>query len=326
MISAYTGTQVREAEKPFLDDTLGSGAGAVLMQRAAYGLANAVISGLRGRGQRLYGSSVAVLAGKGNNGGDGLFAAALLARRGMRTTAVLTAGAAHDAGLAAFRQAGGHAVALAADNVAELAGMAGAADVVIDAILGTGAQGGLRGPAAELAAALGRSRPGSRSPLVVACDIPSGVDADTGEAHAPVLAADMTVTFGAAKAGLLGGPRSGLRRPRAGNSDRNRRCAAMAGPATAGGRGPFRPPATPGAAGAQVLQGSAWGGRRLRRLSRRRGAGLQGRPGSRRRNGALPWAAGRCRPGPPVLSRGRVRRRHRGGYARSGLARWLRTG
>ena len=164
MISAYTGTQVREAEKPFLDDALGPGAGAVLMQRAAYGLANAVIRGLRGRGQRLYGSSVAVLAGKGNNGGDGLFAAALLARRGMRTTAVLTAGAAHDAGLAAFRKAGGHAVALTGDNVAELAALAGGADVVIDAILGTGAQGGLRGPAAELVAALERSRP-ARSPL-----------------------------------------------------------------------------------------------------------------------------------------------------------------
>ncbi len=202
MISAYTGTQVREAEKPFLDDTLGSGAGAVLMQRAAYGLANAVVNALRGRGQRLYGSSVAVLAGKGNNGGDGLFAAALLARRGMRTTAVLTAGAAHDAGLAAFRKAGGHVLVLAADNVADLAAMAGGADVVIDAVLGTGAQGGLRGPAAGLVEALGRSRPA----LVVACDIPSGVDADTGEAHAPVLAADLTVTFGAAKAGLLADP------------------------------------------------------------------------------------------------------------------------
>ena len=202
MISAYTGTQVREAEKPFLDDALGPGAGAVLMQRAAYGLANAVIHRLRGRGQRLYGSSVAVLAGKGNNGGDGLFAAALLARRGMRTTAVLTAGAAHDAGLAAFRKAGGHAVVLTADNVAELAAMAGGADVVIDAILGTGARGGLRGPAAELVAALGRSRPA----LVVACDIPSGVDADTGEVNAPVLSADETVTFGAAKAGLMADP------------------------------------------------------------------------------------------------------------------------
>ena len=202
MISAYTGTQVREAEKPFLDDTLGSGAGAVLMQRAAYGLANAVVSALRGRGRRLYGSSVAVLAGKGNNGGDGLFAAAFLARRGMRTTAVLTAGAAHDAGLAAFRKAGGHVLVLAADNVADLAAVAGGADVVIDAVLGTGAQGGLRGPAAGLVEELGRSRP----TLVVACDIPSGVDADTGEAHAPVLAADLTVTFGAAKAGLLADP------------------------------------------------------------------------------------------------------------------------
>ena len=202
MISAYTGAQVREAEKPYLDDVRGSGAGAVLMQRAAYGLANAVVSGLRRRGQRLYGSSVAVLAGKGNNGGDGLFAGALLARRGMRTTAVLTAGVAHDAGLAAFRKAGGHAVVLAADNVAELAALAGGADVVIDAILGTGARGGLRGHAAALVEALDRSRPA----LVVACDIPSGVDADTGEAHAPVLAADLTVTFGAAKAGLLADP------------------------------------------------------------------------------------------------------------------------
>ena len=60
-------------------------------------------------GRRLYGASVAVLAGKGNNGGDGLFAAALLARRGMRTTAVLTAGRPTTAGLAAFRRAGGRA-------------------------------------------------------------------------------------------------------------------------------------------------------------------------------------------------------------------------
>jgi hydroxyethylthiazole kinase-like uncharacterized protein yjeF len=202
MISAYTGTQVREAEKPFLDDPLGSGAGAVLMQRAAYGLANAVVGALRGRGQRLYGASVAVLAGKGNNGGDGLFAASLLARRGMRTTAVLTAGAAHDAGLAAFRQAGGHVLVLTGENAADLAATAGGADVVIDAVLGTGAQGGLRGPTAGLVEVLAGSRP----PLVVACDIPSGVDADTGEAHAPVLAADLTVTFGAAKAGLLADP------------------------------------------------------------------------------------------------------------------------
>ncbi|MET3920480.1 NAD(P)H-hydrate epimerase [Arthrobacter sp. UYEF20] len=198
MISAYTGTQIREAEQRLLD----KGAGAVLMQRAAYGLANAVVRELQRRGERLYGAGVTVLAGKGNNGGDGLFAAALLAGRGMRTTAVLTAGDAHAEGLAAFERAGGRVLRLTPANVAEVSAAAARTGVVIDAVLGTGAQGGLRGPAAALMQKLGRSRPG----LVVACDIPSGVDADTGEAHAPVLAADVTVTFGAAKAGLLADP------------------------------------------------------------------------------------------------------------------------
>lgn len=198
MISAYTGTQIRTAEQPFLE----KGVGAVLMQRAAYGLANAVVRELRARGDRLYGASVTVLAGKGNNGGDGLFAAALLAGRGMRTTAVLTAGEAHAEGLAALKKAGGRVLRLTTGNTGDAAAAAAQADVVTDAVLGTGAQGGLRGPAAALIEALGRSRPG----LVVACDIPSGVDADSGEAHGPVLRADLTVTFGAAKAGLLADP------------------------------------------------------------------------------------------------------------------------
>ncbi|WP_346925928.1 NAD(P)H-hydrate epimerase [uncultured Arthrobacter sp.] len=198
MISAYTGTQIRTAEQPFLDE----GMGAVLMQRAAYGLANAVVRELRGRGERLYGASVTVLAGKGNNGGDGLFAAAMLAGRGMRTTAVLTAGAAHTEGLAALEKAGGRVLRLTTENTSDAATAAAGAGVVIDAVLGTGAQGGLRGPGAALIEALGRSRPR----LVVACDIPSGVDADSGEAHGPVLRADLTVSFGAAKAGVLSDP------------------------------------------------------------------------------------------------------------------------
>lgn len=213
MISAYTGTQIREAEKPLLD----SGMGAVLMQRAAYGLANAVITELRSRGRRLYGSSVVVLTGKGNNGGDGLFAAARLAGRGMRTTAVLAADSAHAEGLAAFERAGGRVLRLTKANAGELAAHAGRADVVIDALLGTGARGGLRGPAADLVSALslGPSSLGRRSPgpaslglrgLVVACDVPSGVNADTGEAEQPVLPADLTVTFGGTKAGLLTDP------------------------------------------------------------------------------------------------------------------------
>ncbi|MGO4493549.1 NAD(P)H-hydrate epimerase, partial [Arthrobacter sp. 2YAF22_2] len=204
MISAYTGTHIREVEQRLIEANADTGMGAVLMQRAAYGLANTVIRELRDRGLRPYGSSVTVLAGKGNNGGDGLYAAALLARRGLRTTAILTAGQAHRAGLEAFRAAGGRDAALTGGNAGELAADAARSDVVIDAVLGTGAQGGLRGAAATLFEELQRLH--TRRGLVVACDIPSGVDADTGEAHAPVLAADVTVSFGAAKAGLLADP------------------------------------------------------------------------------------------------------------------------
>jgi len=198
MISAYTGTQVREAEQPLL----AAGMGAVLMQRASHGLANAVVRELQARGQRLYGASVAVLAGKGNNGGDGLFAASFLAGRGMRATAVLTADSAHPEALAAFERAGGRVHRLTDATLSQLTAETASADVVIDAVLGTGAKGGLRGPAAALVESLS----GGRHPLVVACDVPSGVDADTGEVHAPVLPAHLTVTFGAAKAGLLADP------------------------------------------------------------------------------------------------------------------------
>ncbi|GAA4028193.1 bifunctional ADP-dependent NAD(P)H-hydrate dehydratase/NAD(P)H-hydrate epimerase [Arthrobacter methylotrophus] len=201
MISAFTGTQIRAAEQPLLD----AGEGAVLMQRAAHGLANAVVNELRSEGRRLYGSSVTVLAGKGNNGGDGLFAAAILARRGMRTTAVLTAGSAHPGALGAFGAAGGRIHVLDENNAEELAVLIAGDDVVIDAILGTGARGGLGGPAAELIVALQELKP----KVVVACDVPSGVDADTGEVHWPVLTARLTVAFGAVKAGLMADPGEG---------------------------------------------------------------------------------------------------------------------
>lgn len=204
MISAYTGTQVRAAEQPLL----AAGHGNALMQQAAYGLANAVVRELRSRNRRLYGASVVVLAGKGNNGGDGLYAAALLAARGMRTTAILTSGAAHPDALAAFERAGGRPEVLTAAEAPRLALQAADADVVIDAILGTGASGGLRGTAAELVHAIGAGQAGRA--LVVACDLPSGVDADTGTCAGPILPAHLTVTFGAAKAGLLADPGAGV--------------------------------------------------------------------------------------------------------------------
>ena len=199
MISAYTGKQVRQAEEPLL----AAGLGDVLMQRAAHGLANAVVREFKSRGLRTYGAVVAVLTGKGNNGGDGLYAAAFLAARGMRTTAILTAGSAHPQALAAFERAGGRVRHLSDAALGALAAEAARADVVIDAVLGTGAKGGLRGSAADLVTAIADAR---AEGLVVACDLPSGVDADTGAVSTPVLAADLTVTFGAAKTGLLADP------------------------------------------------------------------------------------------------------------------------
>ena len=203
MISAYTGTQVRDAEEPLL----AAGLGNVLMQRAAHGLANTIIRELQSRGRRIYGSSLVVLTGKGNNGGDGLYAAAFLAARGMRTTAMLTADSAHPQALAAFEGAGGRVRHLPDAALGELAAEAACTDVVIDAVLGTGAKGGLRGSAATLFDAIADARTGQAAPgFVVACDLPSGVDADTGAVSGPVLPADVTVTFGAAKAGLLTDP------------------------------------------------------------------------------------------------------------------------
>jgi len=211
MIKAWTGTQIRSAEAPLLAD----GQGPELMQRAARGLANALVRELLRRRGKVYGAQVAVLAGSGNNGGDALYAAAMLARRGARTTAVLTSTRWHTGALDAFRRAGGRVVE-AGQAGPEIAGELAGADVLVDGILGTGAAGGLRGAAAGLVAALqeqvSRLPDGAgaaRGPVVVACDLPSGVDADTGQLHEPVLRADVTMTFGGAKLGLLTDPGAG---------------------------------------------------------------------------------------------------------------------
>ncbi len=197
LVPLFTGTQVREAERPLLE----AGHGPALMQKAASGLAAEVARSLRGRG-RIYGARVTALIGPGKNGGDALYALSRLRRRGVRTRAVLVAQRCHEAALADFQKAGG----LVDESVPE------AQDVIIDAVLGTGAlrradplaipglEAALRGARAQ-ATGCGDSRP-----EVIACDIPSGVNADTGEVMSDYgLVADRTVTFGAVKLGLVTG-------------------------------------------------------------------------------------------------------------------------
>jgi hydroxyethylthiazole kinase-like uncharacterized protein yjeF len=177
-----------------------------LMQRAAAGLARRCAQLLADSGG-VYGSRVLLLVGGGNNGGDALFAGALLARRGAAVRAVLLAPAkAHPEGLAAFRDSGGLVVEASADRDLTASTQDGV-DLVIDGMVGIGVTGGLRGAAAEAAGALDALDP---RPLVVAVDVPSGVDVDTGAVEGPVVRADVTVTFGCLKPGLVVGPAASL--------------------------------------------------------------------------------------------------------------------
>jgi hydroxyethylthiazole kinase-like uncharacterized protein yjeF len=169
-----------------------------LMDRAATGLADACATLLRDLGLRIAGARVVLLIGSGNNGGDALFAGAQLARRGARVGAVLLGERTHADGLAAFRIEGGSVLTGAAvDRSLD------SADLIIDGILGIGGRGALRTDAARCATLASQS-----GALVVAVDIPSGVDADTGAVADPAAAvdADATVTFGCLKPGLLTSP------------------------------------------------------------------------------------------------------------------------
>lgn len=191
MRGAYSVEQIRAAEQQAMA-TLPSGA---LMQRAAAGLA-AQAATLLGR---VYGAHVLVLAGSGNNGGDALYAAARLARRGARVSVLLSGDGLHGAAAADLHAAGGRILRAAPSGMR--------VDLVLDGMLGIGGRPGLGGTARDLAALAALVR--GEGAVVVAVDLPSGVDADTGwapdDAGGPVMA-DVTVTFGALKPGLLIGP------------------------------------------------------------------------------------------------------------------------
>ncbi|GIH29163.1 bifunctional NAD(P)H-hydrate repair enzyme [Acrocarpospora phusangensis] len=187
MRTAYTSDQIRTAERALMA-LLPDG---TLMRRAATGL-SVVCAGLL---PGVYGSRVALLVGSGDNGGDALYAGALLARRGARVEAVLAGSRTHQAGLEALREAGGRTVEAPWPDVVRRA------DLVVDGLVGIGGAGELREPYRRLAVAASEA-----SGLVVAVDVPSGVDASTGRVEGPAVRAQVTVTFGACKNGLLVDP------------------------------------------------------------------------------------------------------------------------
>jgi ADP-dependent NAD(P)H-hydrate dehydratase / NAD(P)H-hydrate epimerase len=174
----YTAQQIRDAEAPLLA-TMPDGA---LMRRAAWPLSVAIAAELKARTGAVAGRRICAVVGSGDNGGDALWAATFLRRRGVAADAILlNPERTHAKGLAAFQRAGGRIVE----------SISAATDLVIDGVVGIGASGPLRPNAAEVFEA-------STAP-VVSVDLPSGIDVATGHAGGPHVNADLTVTFGGLK-------------------------------------------------------------------------------------------------------------------------------
>lgn len=202
MTLAFPAAAVRAAEEPLL------AAGVPLMDRAAFALAGVVAGELRRRRGLVAGGRVALLVGSGNNGGDALVAGARLRARGVAVEAVVVGGHVHAEGLAALVAAGGTVTDLSggAGVPGGLAARLAGADALVDGIVGTGSHGALRGLAADVVGAVRDALadpPAARRATVVAVDVPSGIGVDDGTVPGVVLPADVTVTFAAAKPGLL---------------------------------------------------------------------------------------------------------------------------
>ena len=168
-----------------------------LMEAAGRGLARvaADLSTTEGGNEGL----ITVVCGKGNNGGDGLVAARHLDEAGFEVTVILLAGRDQ---LSPDSQANFDRLPEGLAEIHEVSLQAGSLrGVIIDALLGTGFDGEPRGPVADAIDAIGRS-----GLPVLACDVPSGMNASTGEAADIVVAADRTVTFHRRKLGHLIAP------------------------------------------------------------------------------------------------------------------------
>src|SRR6478609_7307765 len=174
----YSAQQIRDAEAPLLA-ALPDGA---LMRRAAWPLSVAIAAELRRRTGGVAGRRVCAVVGSGDNGGDALWAATFLRRRGAAADAILlNPERTHAEALTAFRAAGGR----------EVQTISATTDLVIDGVVGISGAGPLRPAAAAVFA--------DDVAPVVAVDIPSGVDVATGAVTGPAVRAAVTVTFGGLK-------------------------------------------------------------------------------------------------------------------------------
>jgi NAD(P)H-hydrate epimerase len=202
MKAVFTAAEMRDLDRRAVVE-LGI-PGATLMENAGRGAADVLLESLASLGAPRRGARVAIVCGKGGNGGDGFVLARWLARRGVRPLVVLAARPADvggDAGakLALLRRAGVRPIAVS--DAAQAAPILADGHVVVDALLGTGARGVPSGLVAALIDAINASgRP------VVALDVPSGLPADGGPPPGAAVRAALTITFAGLKHGLAQPP------------------------------------------------------------------------------------------------------------------------
>jgi hydroxyethylthiazole kinase-like uncharacterized protein yjeF len=194
-VKAVTTAQIRELDR----QTIAAGIpGEELMERAGYAVAKTTVEFLKRRDSR----SALLFAGKGNNGGDAIVAARHLSAAGCHPTLVLLCKRDELQGdpLTHFQRlvSGIHVFEQPSpDELHQIVAETEPA-VVIDGLLGTGLTGEVREPYAGVIKFINSLRL-----PVVAIDIPSGLDSDTGEVHGVCVHADVTVTMGLPKIGLL---------------------------------------------------------------------------------------------------------------------------
>lgn len=167
--------------------------GAQLMEHAGGAVARQIL-------ERYREGKVAVVAGKGNNAGDGFVVARLLAERGWPVTVLLLADPDELRGdaLAMFRAMPENVNQVRINDAEQLKEALASCDLIVDAILGTGIQGAVRGLFGEAVEAINSARK-----VVVAVDIPSGLPASGEPIEGPVVRADLTVTMGLPKLGMV---------------------------------------------------------------------------------------------------------------------------
>ncbi|MBI4531573.1 MAG: NAD(P)H-hydrate dehydratase [Candidatus Latescibacteria bacterium] len=195
-LKVVTGTQMAAIDRETIE---GGILGEVLMERAGKGVAEAVLNDvLKGRKD----VRVVVLCGKGNNGGDGFVVARILSQKGVDVRVFLLGARSTIRGDAALNLRKAEEVGLSIIEVEDDAGIdvirqeVSGTGCLVDALFGTGIKGGLTGLPAEIIEVVNAAEK-----PIVAVDLPSGIDADTGRADGAAIRANLTVTFGLTKVG-----------------------------------------------------------------------------------------------------------------------------